>query len=84
MHPHIDEAPFGMEHVRVNIMARKPDFGGNPVIAGVELNVNEGSAWLCMASKYVHASTPIKGGERVVLSFGALVPCVNFLNKISS
>ena len=54
-------------------MLKKPQSGGNPVIDGEEFEVFEKSLWLCVASKEQHASTPIKGGERLIFSFGGLV-----------
>lgn len=73
-HTHTDSAPKGMEHVRCNVMVKKPPVGGNPVFDGEEVVVNEGDLWLCLASLEAHASTPIKGGQRTIFSFGALVP----------
>lgn len=55
-------------------MMRKPKNGGNPVIDGEELNIEEGDLWLCLASMELHSSTPITGGERMIFSFGGLVP----------
>ena len=72
-HEHTDPAPRGFEHVRCNVMLKKPQSGGNPVIDGEEFEVFEKSLWLCVASKEQHASTPIKGGERLIFSFGGLV-----------
>lgn len=71
--PHTDSAPKNYLHVRANWMLRKPPSGGDPVLAGVTLNVNPGDLWICFASEEVHASTPAHGGERFVCSFGALV-----------
>jgi hypothetical protein len=71
--PHIDYAPKGYVHVRSNLMLKKPESGGNPVIDGYELCVEEGDLWLCFASLERHCSTPVKGGERIIMSFGALI-----------
>jgi hypothetical protein len=73
VHPHKDSAPIGYAQVRCNWMLKKPFSGGNPVIDGEELDVNEGDLWLCIASKETHWSTPVSGGERLVFSFGALI-----------
>jgi hypothetical protein len=75
VHEHKDTAPNGFVHVRCNLMLKKPPTGGNPVIDGKELLVNEGDLWLCLSSLENHASTPIAGGERLVFSFGGLVDC---------
>ena len=74
VHPHTDPAPEGMVHTRCNLMLKKPKEGGNPVLDGEELDIEEGDLWLCLASIELHSSTPIKGGERLVFSFGGLVP----------
>lgn len=73
VHEHTDGAPEGYAHVRCNLMLRKPDVGGNPVLDGEEVEVGEGDLWLCIASHEKHSSTPIQGGERLVFSFGGLV-----------
>jgi hypothetical protein len=74
VHLHTDPAPDGFVHTRCNLMLKKPKQGGNPVIDGEEVDVEEGDLWLCLASMEFHSSTPIKGGERLIFSFGGLVP----------
>jgi hypothetical protein len=74
VHPHTDPAPDGFVHTRCNVMLQKPKEGGNPVLDGEELDIEEGDLWLCLASMELHSSTPIKGGERLIFSFGGLVP----------
>lgn len=74
VHPHTDSAPEGMVHTRCNLMLKKPDRGGNPILDGEEIHIEEGDLWLCLASMEIHSSTPIKGGERLIFSFGGLVP----------
>jgi hypothetical protein len=74
VHPHTDPAPDGFVHTRCNVMLQKPKEGGNPVLDGEELDIEEGDLWLCFASMELHSSTPIKGGERLIFSFGGLVP----------
>ena len=81
VHPHIDQAPDGFVHTRCNVMLKKPKEGGNPVLDGEELIVAEGDLWLCLASMELHSSTPIKGGERLIFSFGGLVS-VNQINNL--
>lgn len=73
VHEHMDPAPKNFVHVRANWMIQKPKIGGNPVINGKEININEGDLWLCFASEERHSSTPIFGGSRIVCSFGALI-----------
>jgi len=74
VHPHTDPAPDGFVHTRCNLMLRKPKNGGNPVLGGEEIVVEEGDLWLCLASLELHSTTPISGGERLIFSFGGLVP----------
>jgi hypothetical protein len=74
VHPHVDPAPSGFVHTRCNLMLSKPRKGGNPVLDGEEFEVEEGDLWLCIASMELHSSTPIEGGERLIFSFGGLVP----------
>lgn len=74
VHPHTDPAPDGLVHTRCNLMLKKSKEGGNPVIDGEEININKGDLWLCLASMETHSSIPIKGGERLIFSFGGLVP----------
>jgi hypothetical protein len=81
VHAHTDCAPNGFVHARCNLMLRKPKEGGNPILDGEEFDVKEGDLWLCLASMEVHSSTPIKGGERLIFSFGGLVP-IDQTNKI--
>jgi hypothetical protein len=73
-HPHIDNAPSGFVHVRCNWLIKKPEEGGNPVINNKEIITEAGDLWICFSSKELHSSTPIKNGERLICSFGALVP----------
>lgn len=78
---HIDGAPDGFVHTRCNVMLEKPKVGGNPVLDGEEILVDRGDMWLCLASLEWHSTTPIFGGNRVIFSFGGLVP-VGQINEI--
>jgi hypothetical protein len=82
VHPHTDSAPEGLVHTRCNLMLRKPVRGGNPIIDGEELEVDEGDLWLCIASMELHGSTPIYGGERLIFSFGGLVPVEQIMKVV--
>ena len=77
VHEHTDPAPDGFAHVRCNWMLKKPTVGGDPVLDGEVVPVQEGDLWLCIASHERHATTAIYGGERLICSFGALVECGN-------
>jgi len=74
VHPHTDPAPPGFHHVRCNVALEMPISGGNPVISGVEVPVQEGQAWVCFASLERHSSVPVVSGTRVIFSLGGLIP----------
>tara|TARA_R100000654_G_C2613769_1_gene117190 strand:+ start:118 stop:588 length:471 start_codon:yes stop_codon:yes gene_type:complete len=81
VHEHMDSAPKGFVHTRCNLMIKKPKEGGNPVIDGKEIDVQNNDLWLCLASLEKHKTTPVKKGERIIFSFGGLVP-INQLENI--
>lgn len=81
-HKHTDSTLSGFVHVRCNLMIKKSPKGGNPVIDDVEIDVQEGDLWLCAASEEEHSSTPIQGGERIIMSFGGLVPRKQFEERL--
>lgn len=70
---HTDSSPQGFVHVRCNVLLKKPESGGLPKVGDNVLNVIVGDLWIVFASEEVHGSTPIKGGDRLIYSFGALV-----------
>lgn len=80
-HEHQDLAPDGFAHVRCNVMLKKPPRGGNPIIDGECISVDVNDLWLCLASLEKHASEPIQGGQRLMFSFGGLVP-LEQINRI--
>jgi len=80
-HEHIDIAKDGFVHARCNVALKMPELGGHPIIDGEPIMVELHDMWLCLSSLERHASSPIKGGQRTVFSFGALVP-VEQVNKI--
>jgi hypothetical protein len=73
-HEHQDSNDGDLIHTRVNVMLKKPDAGGDPVLSGNVMHIEEGDVWLCLAGLEPHASTPITKGERIILSFGGMVP----------
>jgi hypothetical protein len=86
-HTHMHKDPItkqGYAHVRCNVMLKKPLEGGNPVLDGKELEVNKNDLWICFSSMETHGSVPIKGGERLIISFGALVPQQDVNNIIKN
>lgn len=82
VHQHTDPAPKGFVHTRCNLMLRKPVKGGNPVLDGEEIEVEEGDLWLCLASMELHSSTPVYSGERLIFSFGGLVPVEQIMKVV--
>lgn len=74
VHRHNDVCPIkGKEFIRVNLMLSKPNSGGEPIINGKIILVNEGDVWLCQASKFQHECVMVKGEKpRIILSYGFL------------
>lgn len=83
VHQHMDPAPEGYAHVRCNWMVKKPPLGGDPILDGEVVMVEEGDLWLCIASMERHGTTPISGGERLIYSFGALIKNENLRHILS-
>jgi hypothetical protein len=79
---HMDPAPPGFVHTRCNLMIKKPLYGGDPILDGEVVPVAAGDLWLCLASLEKHASTPTSGGDRVIFSFGGLVPVAQILKIV--
>jgi hypothetical protein len=60
--------------IRCNVLFRRPDEGGLPVIAGQVLDVADRGMWAFFASEQVHAATPVAGAKlRGLLSFGLVI-----------
>lgn len=76
-HIHQDSAPKDFAHVRCNVMLKKPKEGGDPIIDGEILKVEEGDLWIVFSSLELHGSTPISEPYRIIKSFGALIPINN-------
>jgi hypothetical protein len=73
VHQHKDGAPEGYHHVRCNIALEMPEEGGCPILDEKTVTVSKGDIWICFASIERHSSTPIRNGQRLVLSLGSLV-----------
>ena len=72
--PHTDLCTKGFVHTRINFLLSKPDQGGNPLIEDQEIHIEEDCAWLNLASRWQHSSTPVMGNKpRIVISYGAFV-----------
>lgn len=60
--------------IRCNVLFRRPDEGGLPVIAGQVLDVADRGMWAFFASEQVHAATPVAGANlRGLMSFGLVI-----------
>lgn len=74
VHEHKDPTIKNSHHVRMNFLVQKPLSGGMPVIDGKEYTIEQGQAWINIASSWKHKSTPVVGdSDRIVLSLGAIV-----------
>jgi hypothetical protein len=72
---HTDPSPPEKHHVRMNIMLSKPIAGGEPMIDGKLVDVDERDMWCFFPGIMHHSSTPVIGTKhRFVLSIGILVP----------
>ena len=68
--PHTDPDLPGRMHVRINVLISQPG-GCIPLIDDIPITIAVGDAWLNLASRCVHATTPVVGpGYRSVISFG--------------
>ena len=57
--------------IRFNLMIQKPTSGGLPIIHEDEINIKQNQVWVCLASKYYHRVTEVKGNkDRILLSIG--------------
>tara|TARA_R110002072_G_scaffold295311_1_gene466187 strand:- start:159 stop:773 length:615 start_codon:yes stop_codon:yes gene_type:complete len=62
-------------HCRFNILIQSPEGGGNPIIDGVEFNIEENEPWMVQAGLYYHGSSVVEGDKiRILCSFGHYIP----------
>jgi hypothetical protein len=70
VHGHTDPDQPGRCHVRINVVV-KQTAGCLPLLDGIPIAVERGDAWLNLASRCKHATTPVEGpGYRSAISFG--------------
>ena len=70
VHEHTDPDLPGRCHVRINVVV-KQTAGCLPLLDGIPIAVERGDAWLNLASRCKHATTPVEGpGYRSAISFG--------------
>lgn len=85
--PHTDPNPPGKVHTRFNVLINRPEEGGEAIIDGQTIFVEENEVWICAAGRYLHSSKTVKGSKpRILLSFGTyLTPeqVDNLLNIIN-
>ncbi len=75
VHRHTDPSPPDKHHVRINLMISKPRNGGEPIIDGKVLDVEERDLWCFFPTVLPHESSPVVGNRnRMVISIGILVP----------
>jgi hypothetical protein len=68
----IDQQEFLI--LRCNILFRRPDEGGQPVVESTEFDVPDRGMWAFFPTELVHSATPVRGSHfRGLLSFGFLV-----------
>ena len=62
-------------HCRFNILIQSPEGGGNPIIDGVEIDIEENEPWMVQAGLYYHGSSVVEGDKiRILCSFGHYIP----------
>jgi hypothetical protein len=70
IHPHKDADLPGKRHVRINVLIQQTA-GCIPLLEDIPIEVAIGDAWLNLASRCKHATTPVQGpGYRSAISFG--------------
>lgn len=80
VHPHRDKASLGKWHVRCNLMLSKPVQGGQPVIEGQPLALQEGDLWAFVPSQVLHWTSQVEGErKRFICSYGFLVDRASIL-----
>lgn len=67
---------YGDIQLRINILASKEEYGGNPIISGFMYKINSGDAWAFSPSNNLHGTSYITKSVRINLSLGW-----NFKNK---
>lgn len=74
VHPHTDLESEGRLHLRMNVLVNKPEGGCVPLLDGIPIAVDLGDAWLCFASRCLHATTAVEGQRpRGIISYGLQV-----------
>ena len=77
LHLHSDPNPKNSDliHTRFNVYVQLPEKGGYPIYGGTHCKLNERTYICCRSGIDLHCSAKVEGNrERIVLSFGVLVP----------
>lgn len=72
--PHVDPAPAGMEHWRLNAIVQEPDRGGDLYIGGIQYFLQQTDAVRFRSDTMIHEVPLVEGRDRLVWSLGALIP----------
>jgi hypothetical protein len=71
---HLDARSGDRATYRCNVITQKSDIGGELVIEGEKVNLEEGDLHCYLTSEVVHEVTPSAGKPRVLWMFGAWIP----------
>ena len=78
LHRHTDPNPddgSGLIHTRFNVYVQLPHKGGYPIYNNIHCTLEERTYICCRSGLDFHSCAPVEGErERIVLSFGVLVP----------
>jgi len=62
-------------HCRFNVLIQSSKEGGNPIIDGNEIDIEENEPWMVQAGLYYHGSSMVGGDRlRILCSFGHYIP----------
>jgi hypothetical protein len=79
IHKHVDDNQANMIHCRFNVFFQLPTKGGETFYNGKPANTKEGHYVFSKSGLEEHYTHPIEEGERIVISFGCLIPHAYFL-----
>lgn len=67
---------------RCNLLFKRPEEGGLPVLESREIDVPDGGMWASFPTELLHAASPVRGTQiRGLLSFGFLVRLAEFWQR---
>ena len=75
LHLHLDPNPNSdLIHTRFNVYVKLPEKGGYPIYANKTCKLKERTYICCRSGIDKHCCTKVEKGERIILSFGFLIP----------